>query len=119
MVGRRRGAHVDVVELVDAGPRERDADRGREVERGRAVVGAARDLGPEPVDEPVEEVGAELVARRVDARPEHRAHRTAGRHGAQRVDRGVDDALLEARPARVHDADRVVARRARSARSRR
>ena len=46
VVGRRGGADVDVVEVVDPGLLERQADRGRDVERGRAVVGRA----PRPRD---------------------------------------------------------------------
>ena len=43
VVGRRRGAHVDVGERRSTPARaERDAHRGREVERGRAVDGARR-----------------------------------------------------------------------------
>ena len=43
-----------VGERVDVGTRERDADRGGEVERGLARAGAADDLGAEVVREPVE-----------------------------------------------------------------
>ena len=64
--------------------RERDAHRGGDVERGPAVVRAARDAGPEVRDEPREVVGAELVARGADARTEERAHRRRCRSRAAR-----------------------------------
>ena len=94
VVGRRRGAHVDVGEVVDAGAGERHAHRGGDVERGRAGVGRRRDLGAEALDQALEEVGAELVAVRVDARPNQ------ARIGPGGDGRGARRPRRRARPAR-------------------
>ncbi len=55
---------------------ERDADRGAEIERGRAVGGGGHHGVAESPREPGQRVGPELVVRRAHARADHGPHRT-------------------------------------------